>query len=102
MRSHFIPLSYIPGYVPATQNVETVQDKETLPRRFRHPRDSVSSDVFDGDRYVGFVLLFRDYRDGTVRRIRYAELLQVSAKLITIIKKVNIMSFSQFSFLNFY
>lgn len=87
MRSYFISLGYIPGYVPATQNIEIVQDKEALPRCFWHSRDSISPDVFDGNCYVGLVLLFRDYRDGTIRRIRYAELLQVSAKLIVIIKK---------------
>lgn len=102
MRSHFISLGYIPGYVPATQNIEIVQDKETLSRRFRHPRDFISPDVFDGDRYAGLVLLLRDYRDGIVRRIRYAKLLQVSAKLITIIKKSEYVFFSQFSFFNFY
>lgn len=66
MRSYFISFSYIPSYVSAAQNVETIQDKEALSRRFWYPRDSVSPDVFDSDRYAGLVLLFRYYRDGIV------------------------------------
>lgn len=79
---HYIPIGYIPGSIPASQNAKIVQDKETLSRRFRYSRDSVSTDVFDGDRHAGAVLLLRNYRNGNVCRIRYAKLLQVSVQKI--------------------
>lgn len=47
--------------------------------------------MFNGDCYAGFVLLFRNHWNGAVCRIRYAQLLQVSIKSITIFKCDNIL-----------
>lgn len=90
VRPHSIPIGHIPGSVPASPNAEIVQDKETLSRRLRHSRDSVSPNVFDGDCHAGVVLLFCDYRNGNVCRIRYAELLQVSMQKKSIVTSLTI------------
>lgn len=80
VRSHLIPVGHVPSSVPTPSNVEAVQDQETLPRRFRHPRYFVTSNVLNSDRHARAVLLLCNHRYGDVRGIRHAQLLQVSSK----------------------
>lgn len=55
-----------------------IQDEETLQRHHRHAGTTDPSHVFYISRHAGSLLLLRYHWNGTVWRLRYEELLQVS------------------------